>query len=389
MLQDVEEDTPVGLDKAPKSVEADSTNKKDDASSKVVTPPKTPSKVVIKNHPQSQIIGDKDVGVLTRRRAKSDEQAQMVEHYYLVTDFEPKTIFDALVDDYWLNPEGFVSADKPDHVCRLRKALYGLKQAPRSWYSKLDAHLTANGFTRGGVDSNLYVKVEGNDILVVEVYVDDIIFGCNNDSVSKKFSKIMESEFEMSMLGELTFFLGFQVIQLEQGIFMSQTKYAKEMLKKFNMTDCKFVSTPMETSCKLTKSDDSPKINQSKYRSMIGSLLYLTTSRPDLMHAVCLVSLFQSAPKQSHLNVVKRIFKYIKGTLDYGLWYPQNNDFNLVGFTDADWVGCMDDRKIMSGVAFFLEDCLVAWHNKKQECVTLSTAKSEYIAETACCTQLI
>ncbi|XP_059070551.1 secreted RxLR effector protein 161-like [Cryptomeria japonica] len=126
------------------------------------------------------------------------------------------------------------------------------------------------------------------------------------------------------------------------------------------MTDCKPVSTPMETGCKLTKSDDSPEVNQSEYRSMVGSLLYLTASRPDLMHAVCLVSRFQSAPKQSHLIAIKRIFKYIQ-----------------------------DDRKSTSGAAFFLGDRLVAWHSKKQECVTLSIAESEYIAATACCTQLI
>ncbi|XP_059068895.1 secreted RxLR effector protein 161-like [Cryptomeria japonica] len=155
------------------------------------------------------------------------------------------------------------------------------------------------------------------------------------------------------------------------------------------MTDCKPVSTPMETGCKLTKSDDSPEVNQSEYRSMVGSLLYLTASRPDLMHAVCLVSRFQSAPKQSHLIAIKRIFKYIQGTLDFGLWYSRNNDFTLVGFTDADWAGCIDDRKSTSGAAFFLGDRLVAWHSKKQECVTLSTAESEYIAATTCCTQLI
>ncbi|XP_057825359.1 secreted RxLR effector protein 161-like [Cryptomeria japonica] len=149
------------------------------------------------------------------------------------------------------------------------------------------------------------------------------------------------------------------------------------------MAECKPVSTPMETVCKLTKSDDSPAVNQSEYRLMIGSLLYLTASRPDLMFAVCLVSRFQSAPQQSHLNAVKRIFRYVQGTLDYGLWYPRTNDFTLVGFTDSDWAGCLDDRKSTSGAAFFLGDCLVAWHSKKQDCVTLSTAESEYIAATA------
>ena len=165
----------------------------------------------------------------------------------------------------------------------MKKALYGLKQAPRAWYSRLDSHLLSNGFVRGGVDNNLYVKNEGSDILVVEIYVDDTIFGCNNVTLSKKFSQLMESEFEMSLLGELNFFLGLQISQCENGIFLSQSKYAREMLKKFQMDECHPVSTPMVTGCKLTKVDDSPDTNQTEYRSMIGSLLYLTTSRPDIM----------------------------------------------------------------------------------------------------------
>ena len=160
------------------------------------------------------------------------------------------------------------------------------------------------------------------------------------------------------------------------------------MLRKFNMAECKPVSTPMETGCKLMKNDDSPSINQTLYRSMIGSLLYLTASRPDIMQAVCMVSRFQSDPKQSHLNAVHRILKYIQGTIDFGLWYPHSNDFTLTGYTDADWGGS-DDKKSTSGAAFFLGECLVAWHSKKQDCVTLSTCESEYVAATTCCTQLI
>ncbi|XP_057828666.2 uncharacterized mitochondrial protein AtMg00810-like [Cryptomeria japonica] len=281
-------------------------------------------------------------------------------------------------------PEGFESSDYTDHVYRLKKALYGLKQAPRAWYSRLNSHLISKGFTKGNVDSTLYTKVVSNDLLAIEIYVDDIIFGSTNDELSQSFSTIMESEFEMSMLGPLSFFLGIQVSQLEHGLFISQTKYAKEMLKRFQMDHCTHVGTPMETGCKLVKVDDSPLVDQSKYRSMVGSLLYLTASRPDLMQAVCLVSCYQSTPRQSHLNAVTRIFKYIQGTLDFGLWYPKHGDFTLIGYTDADWGGCIDDKRSTSGAAFFLGDQLVSWHSKKQDCVTLSIAESEYIAATAC-----
>ena len=152
--------------------------------------------------------------------------------------------------------------------------------------------MIANGFSHGKAYSTLYIKVINDDILAVEIYVDDIIFGSTNDELAKHFSNIMESEFEMSLLGVLTFFLGLQVSQLEHGLFLSQTKYAKEMLRKFNMVDCKPVNIPMETGCKVLKKDDSPSINQTVYRSMIGSLLYLTTSRPNIMQAMSMVSRF-------------------------------------------------------------------------------------------------
>ena len=193
----------------------------------------------------------------------------------------------------------------------------------------------------------------------------------------------------MSLLGELSFFLGLQISQLDEGIFISQTKYIKEMLKKFKMEDCKPVSTPMVTGCKLSKDDESKEVDQRQYRSMIGSLLYVTASRPDVMQAVGQVARFQASPKESHVLAVKRIFRYLKGTMDYGLWYPKGNELTLVAYTDADWAGSVDDRKSTSGAAFYLGDCLVSWMSKKQSSVTLSTAEAEYIAAAACCTQVL
>jgi hypothetical protein len=168
-------------------------------------------------------------------------------------------------------------------VCKLKKALYGLKQAPRAWYSRLDKYLQQEGFRKGSADNNLYIKVSEGNILLIEFYVDDIIFGSDDDRLSHKFAKDMKNEFEMSLLGELSFFLGLQIRQSNQGIFISQTKYIREMLKRFGMEDCKPVITPMQTSCKLRKYDDSKSTDQRKYRSMIGSLLYVTTSKLDVM----------------------------------------------------------------------------------------------------------
>jgi hypothetical protein len=179
---------------------------------------------------------------------------------------------------YIEQPEGFYLSKNTDYVCKLKKALYGLKQGPRAWYSRLDKYLQQAGFRKESADNNLYIKVSQGNILLIEVYVDDIIFGSDDDRLSQKFAKDMQNEFEMSLLGELSFFLGLQIRQSNQGIFISQTKYIREMLKRFGMEDCKPVITPMQTNCKLRKHDDSKSTDQRQYRSMIDSLLYVTTS---------------------------------------------------------------------------------------------------------------
>jgi hypothetical protein len=175
--------------------------------------------------------------------------------------------------------------------------MYGLKQSPRAWFSRLDQYLQKQGYKRGTTDNNLYIKIEDQNMIVVVVYVDDIIFGSNLTTLSRKIATKMQEEFEMSMLGELSFFLGLQVNQTENGIFISQTKYIKELLNKFQMEDNKPVSTPMVTRCKLILEDDSPKVGQMMYRSMVGSFIYSTTMRPNIMQVVGLVGTFQSTPK--------------------------------------------------------------------------------------------
>jgi hypothetical protein len=161
------------------------------------------------------------------------------------------------------------------------------------------------------------------------------------------------------------------------------------MLKRFEMEDCKPVTTPMQTSCKLRKDDDSKSIDQRQYRSMIDSLLYVTTSRPDVMQAIRQVARFQATPKESHVLAVKRIFRYLKGTKEFVLWYPKGKDLSLISYTDSYWAGCIDDRRSTSGAEFYLGECLVSWLIKEQSSVSLSTAEAEYIATTGCCTQVL
>jgi hypothetical protein len=223
----------------------------------------------------------------------------------------------------------------------------------------------------------------------VLVYVEDIIFGSNNVSFVQWFASKMQSEFEMSMIGELPFFLGLQITQRSAGIFLSQEKYLREMLKSFQMEDFKPMSTPVVTGCKLSKDDDSPVIDQSSYRSMIGNLLYIKTYHPGIMHAIGMVGRYHSAPKHSHLLAVKRIFRYLKGTMNYGLWYPRNQNFQLSVYSYVDWDNCIDERKIASGGALFLGESLISWLSKKKDSISLSTIEVEYIAVATCCTQIL
>ncbi|RVX10821.1 Retrovirus-related Pol polyprotein from transposon RE1 [Vitis vinifera] len=203
------------------------------------------------------------------------------------------------------------------------------------------------------------------------------------------FSKCMHSEFEMSMMGELNFFLGLQIKQLKKGTFINQAKYIKDLLKRFNMEEAKVMKTPMSSSIKLDMDEKSKSIDSTMYRSIIGCLLYLTASRPDIMYSVCLCARFQSCPKESHLSAVKRILRYLKGTMNIGLWYPKADNFKLIGFSDADFAGCKVERKSTSGTCHFLGHSLVSWHSKKQNSVALSTAEAEYIAVGLCCAQIL
>ncbi|GKA66340.1 putative ribonuclease H-like domain-containing protein [Tanacetum coccineum] len=232
--------------------------------------------------------------------------------------------------------QGFKDLDHPDKVYKVVKALYGLHQAPRAWYETLANYLLDNGFKRGKIDQTLFIKKQKEDILLVQVYVDDIIFGSTNKELCTAFEKLMKDKFQMSSMGELTFFLGLQVQQKEDGIFINQDKYVAEILKKFNYTDVKSASTLVDLEKPLVKDGDADDVDVHLYRSMIMSLMYLTTSRPDIMFAVCACARFQVTPKTSHLLAVKRIFRYLKGKPTLGLWYSRDSPFELVAYTDSD-----------------------------------------------------
>ncbi|GJU22045.1 retrovirus-related pol polyprotein from transposon TNT 1-94 [Tanacetum coccineum] len=255
---------------------------------------------------------------------------------------------------YVSQPEGFIDPEFPDHVYRLKKALYGLKQAPRAWYDKLSSFLIEHGFTKGIIDPTLFTRRHGEDILLVQVYVDDIIFGSTNPDFSKRFANLMKNNFEMSMMGELKFFLGLQVHQSPRGRFISQSKYAIELLKKHGLDECVSMSTPMATE-RLDADLQGNPTDQTTYRRMIGGLMYLTASQPNITFATFVCARYQAHLTVKHLKEVKRIFRYLRQSYNIGLWYPKDSGFELIGYSDADHAGCKDDYKSTSAGLQFLE----------------------------------
>ncbi|GJY74090.1 putative ribonuclease H-like domain-containing protein [Tanacetum coccineum] len=313
---------------------------------------------------------------------------------------------------YICQPSGFEDPDHPDKVYKVVKALYGLHQVPRAWYDTLATYLLSNGFQREQIDQTLFIKSQQGHILLVQIYVDDIIFGSTKKELCEEFEKLMKDKFQMSSMGELTFFLGLQVQQRKKGIFISQDKYVHEILRKFNYTDVKSASTPTDLEKPLVKDADADDVDEHLYRSMIGSLMYLTASRPDIMFAVCACARFQVSPKTSHLLAVKRIFRYLKGKPSLGLWFPhllavkrifrylqgkpslglwyfKDSPLELVAYTDSDYYGATLDRKSTTGGCQFLGNKLISWQCKKQTVVATSTTEAEYVAAASCCGQVL
>nr|GFB66016.1 retrovirus-related Pol polyprotein from transposon TNT 1-94 [Tanacetum cinerariifolium] len=222
-------------------------------------------------------------------------------------------------------PDGFVDPDNPNHVYKLKKALYGLKQAPRVWYDMLSSFLISQDFSNGSVDPTLFIRRNGNDLLLVQIYVDDIIFAASTPELCDLFANLMCSKFKMSMMGKISFFLGLQISQSPRGIFINQSKYALESLKKYGFESYDPVDTPMVEESKLDEDKEGKAVDPSHYCGMIGTLLYLTAIRPDLQFAICMCARYQAWPTEKHIHAVKRIFRYLHGTVNRGLWYPKDS----------------------------------------------------------------
>ena len=249
-------------------------------------------------------------------------------------------------------PLGFVIKNREDEGYILKKSLYGLKQALRAWYEEINSYFTKAGFQRSPNEATLYVKTAESGILIVSLHVDDIIYTGSSNKLMMKFKTEMMRQYEMTDLGLLHHFLGLGVIQADSYIFLHQKKYAKTLLDKFGFKDCKSIVTPLTVNEKLSKMDGSEQADESLYRQIVGSLLYLTATRPYIMFAASLLARFMHGPTKKHMGTAKRVLRYIQGTLDYGIAYEKGKEAVLIGHCDSDWSGSEDDMKNTSGYEF-------------------------------------
>uniref|UniRef100_A0A2N9HR29 Integrase catalytic domain-containing protein n=1 Tax=Fagus sylvatica TaxID=28930 RepID=A0A2N9HR29_FAGSY len=272
-------------------------------------------------------------------------------------------------------PPGFSSK-----VCRLRRALYGLKQAPRAWFAKFSSTISQHGFSASSYDSALFFRRSDHGITLLLLYVDDMIITGDDVQGIQDLKRFLGQHFEMKDLGPLSYFLGLEVSSSSDGYYLTQAKYTSDLISRAGITDSKIVDTPIEYNNRLNIHDGEPLPDATLYRQLVGSLVYLTVTRPDISYAVHIVSQFMAAPRSLHYAAVLRILRYLKGTLFHGLHFSSQSSLTLQAYSDADWAGDPTDRRSTTGYCFLLGDSLISWRSKKQSVVTRSSTEAEYRA---------
>ncbi|KAI3789909.1 hypothetical protein L2E82_02715 [Cichorium intybus] len=277
-------------------------------------------------------------------------------------------------------PMGFVSVQHPKFVCKLKKALYGLKQSPRAWFGKIAEFLEHNGYSITTADASLFVKAIGDKVAVVLVYVDDLIITGDLDEVIAQLKENLCTRFHMKDLGKLRHFLGLEVSYENGDIMLHQQRYSVNLLNRFGMLDCKPALTPIDTNAKLCANYGRELEDTTMYRKIVGSLIYLTLTRPDIAFVVGLLSRFMQNPRKPHLDAIRRVLRYIKSTINYGILFKRESTCKLFGFCDADYAGDLNTRRSTTGYIFMLGSSAVSWCSKRQPTVSLSTTEAEYRA---------
>ena len=290
-----------------------------------------------------------------------------------------------LEDEVYMHPPpGLEHLVKKGNVLRLRKAIYGLKQSPRAWYNKLSTTLNGRGFRKSELDHTLFTLTTSSGIVVLLVYVDDIIITGSDKEGIKATKEYLKASFEIKDLGEMKYFLGIEICRSKEGLFMSQRKYVIDLLKGADAYGGKTAKMPMEDGYKVPREgeieDSKPFHDPKLYRKLVGKLIYLTITRPDVCFAVNQVSQHMQVPKEHHWRMVERILMYLNGTTGLGVWMGCNKSTEVVGYCDADWAGDRADRRSTTGYCTFIGGNLVTWKSKKQKVVSCSSAEAEYRA---------
>uniref|UniRef100_A0A2N9HDB3 Reverse transcriptase Ty1/copia-type domain-containing protein n=1 Tax=Fagus sylvatica TaxID=28930 RepID=A0A2N9HDB3_FAGSY len=292
-------------------------------------------------------------------------------------------------DVYMTQPAGFVHPSYPHHVCHLRKALYGLKQAPRAWYSRLSTRLLDLGFKGCKSDTSLFIYRSGPELILFLIYVDDIIITGTNSTSITRLINTLQGDFALKDLGPLHFFLGVEAHKVDSGMYLSQRRYITDLLRKTNLHQAKPVASPMASSTILSQHTGTSLSDPSLYRSVVGSLQYLSLTRPDISFAVNKVCQFMANPTEDHWSAVKRILRYLKHTIHHCIFLHRDTNFNIQAFSDADWASCPDDRRSTTGYCLFLGRNLISWTSRKQRTVSRSSTESEYRAVAHASTEII
>ncbi|CAJ2647171.1 unnamed protein product [Trifolium pratense] len=304
-----------------------------------------------------------------------------VNHWHLhQLDVNNAFLHGELQEDVYMQvPEG-VTCDRSNQVCKLNKSLYGLKQASRKWYEKLSNLLVIEGYTQSNSDYSLFTKKMHNEFIAILVYVDDIIVAGTSLTEINRIKLILDNNFKIKDLGLLKYFLGLEVAHSTQGITISQRKYCLDLLEDTGLLASKPVSTPLDPFVKLHKDNGEPHIDITEYRRLIGRLLYLNTTRPDITLATQQLSQFLNAPTKTHYNAACRVLRYLKSNPGFGILFPRDSELQILGYADADWAGCVDTRQSTTGYCFFLGSSLISWKAKKQQTVARSSSEAEYRA---------
>ena len=309
------------------------------------------------------------------------EMSQMdIKNTFLHGDLEKKVFMNL--------PPGHPQGGDSIIVCHLHKSIYGLKQIPHAWHVKLSTALEALGFKKSSADSSLYVQLNTNDNLMVLIYVDDLIItGNNNDSIAL-LKKNLQLQFPIKDLGHLKYFLGIEMATSSKGLFLNQRKYIVDLHQDANLLHFKSAATPLDSKLKL-ESDGKALDSPSNYQKLVGKLIYLTITRSDIAFAVSLVSQHMHAPTIQHLGMVKRILRYLKGSIGRGIVMNNNGHTNIMGYSDSDWAGNALDRSSTTGYCMFVGGNLVSWKSKKQNVVACSSAEAEYRAMASAACELV